>query len=118
MTNFQFLLLGLVAGIFGGILGIGGGTIIIPYLTYISSFSQHQAQGISLVVTTLPTALLAVIKYYKEGNINFKIGLLISIGFFIGGYLGAVVAHKIPDVLLKKIFGIYLFIIAFRMILG
>lgn len=118
MINIQFFILGIVAGIFGGILGIGGGSIVVPYLVYISCLTQHQAQGISLVLSALPVGLLAAIKYYKEGNLNLNIGLLIALGFFIGGYLGAVVAHKIPDVLLKKFFGIYLLIVAIKMILG
>lgn len=117
MINVQFFILGIVAGIFGGILGIGGGTIIIPYLVYITSLTQHQAQGVSLVLSALPVGLLAAIKYYKEGNLNLSIGLLVAAGFFIGGYLGAIVAHKIPEFLLKKFFGIYLLIVAIKMIL-
>ncbi len=115
--NFQFFILGFVAGIFGGVLGIGGGTIIIPYLVYITSLTQHQAQGVSLVLSALPVGLLAAIKYYKEGNLNLSIGLLVALGFFIGGYLGAIFAHKISDFLLKKFFGIYLLIVAIKMIL-
>lgn len=118
MNYFQFLILGIIAGILGGVLGIGGGTIIIPYLVYVSCFSQHQAQGISLAVSALPVGILAALKYYKEGNLNVRIGLLVSLGFFIGGYLGALIAHRISDVILKKIFGIYLLLISIKMIFG
>ncbi|MEN3013278.1 MAG: sulfite exporter TauE/SafE family protein [Endomicrobiia bacterium] len=116
MNNLQFLILGVLTGILGGLLGIGGGTIIIPYLVYISSFSQHQAQGVSLVLYSLPVGLSAALKYYKEGNLNLKVGLIVSLGFLIGGYLGATIAHKIPELLLRKIFGVYLLIVAFRML--
>jgi uncharacterized membrane protein YfcA len=114
----SYLILGIVAGILGGLLGIGGGTIIVPYLVYIQKFTQHQAQGISLLLVALPVGLLAAIKYYKEGNLNLNFGFIVAIGFFIGGYLGAILAHKIPDNLLKKLFGIYLLIIAIKMIVG
>lgn len=118
MYNIQFLILGIVAGTLGGILGIGGGTIVVPYLVYITCLSQHQAQGISLTLSALPVGILAALKYYKEGNLDVKIGLLIALGFFIGGFLGASIAHKIPEHILKKIFGVYLFLIAIKMIFG
>ena len=114
----QYLFLGIVTGILGGLLGIGGGTIIVPYLVYVQKFNQHQAQGISLLLVALPVGFLAAVKYYKEGNINLKFGLLVAMGFFIGGYLGAIIAHKIPESLLKKLFGIYLLLIAIKMIIG
>jgi len=114
----EFLFLGIIAGTLGGLLGIGGGTIIVPYLIYIHKLSQHQAQGVSLLLVALPVGLLAAIKYYREGNLNLKFGIPVAIGFFIGGYLGAIIAHKIPDDLLKKLFGIYLLIISIKMIIG
>jgi len=84
----EYLVLGIIAGILGGLLGIGGGKIIVPYLIYVQKLTQHQAQGISLLLVALPVGLLAALKYYKEVNLNLKFGLLIAAGFFIGGYLG------------------------------
>ncbi len=117
MVSINFFLLGVIAGILGGVLGIGGGSIVIPYLVYISKFTQHQAQGVSLVLSALPVGILAALKYYKEGNLNLTIGLLVAFGFFVGGYFGAIVAHKIPDFILKKIFGGYLLLVAIKMII-
>ncbi|MCS7151337.1 MAG: sulfite exporter TauE/SafE family protein [Endomicrobia bacterium] len=113
---FNFLILGIIAGIFGGILGIGGGTIIIPALVYLFGFTQHQAQGVSLVLIALPVGLLAAINYYRHGNLLLKPGLLIALGFLFGGFIGAEIAHKIPESILRKIFGIFLIIVALRMI--
>lgn len=115
---FQYIFIGIFAGILSGILGIGGGTVIIPSLVFLYNFSQHQAQGASLMLTALPVGILTAVKYYKEGNLNLSVGLLIATGFFIGGYFGAVVAHKIPDAILKKIFGIYLLIISIKMFIS
>ncbi|MCX7956718.1 MAG: sulfite exporter TauE/SafE family protein [Endomicrobia bacterium] len=112
----QFLFLGLITGILGGMLGIGGGTIVIPYLVFFCNYTQHQAQGVSLLLASLPVGLLALIKYYKEGNLNINTGLMISLGFFVGGYIGSLVAHLIPNTILKKIFGIYLLIVSLKMI--
>lgn len=115
---FAYIILGLFSGIISGILGLGGGTIIIPALVYLFKFTQHQAQGTSLVLVALPVGLLAAIKYYSSGNLFIKFGVLIAVGFFIGAYLGAVVAHKIPDLMLKKIFGIFLLFVSIKMVLG
>lgn len=114
----QYIILGLFSGIISGILGIGGGTIIIPALVYLFNFTQHQAQGTSLILVALPVGLLAAIKYYSCGNLFIKFGLFIAIGFFIGAYLGAIIAHKIPDFMLKKIFGIFLLFVSIKMIFG
>jgi hypothetical protein len=113
-----YLILGLIAGIFSGFLGIGGGIILIPALAYLFGLTQHQAQGTTLAIMVPPIGLLAAIKYYLEGNVKLGIAVFICIGFFIGGLLGAQFAHKISSPLLKKIFGIFLLFVSLRMILG
>ncbi|PIU51349.1 permease [Candidatus Desantisbacteria bacterium CG07_land_8_20_14_0_80_39_15] len=118
MEIFSYIIIGLAAGVLSGFFGIGGGVIIIPALVYIFGFTQHQAQGTSLAALLLPIGLFAFLKYYYSGNANLKIGLFIAAGFFLGGLLGAIFAQPVPDVLLKKFFGIFLLIIALRMCIG
>ena len=113
-----YILLGLAAGIASGFLGIGGGTIIIPALIFLFGLSQHQAQGTTLALMVPPIGLLAAIKYYYEGNVKVSMALFICIGFFVGGLIGAIFAHRIPDLILKRIFGIFLLFIAIKMILA
>jgi uncharacterized membrane protein YfcA len=113
-----YIVLGLFAGIASGILGIGGGIILIPALVYLFNLSQHQAQGTTLALMVPPIGLLAAIKYYTEGNVKIYMALYICIGFFLGGFIGAHFAHKISDLLLKRIFGIVLLGISIKMILG
>ncbi len=113
-----YIILGLAAGVLSGFLGIGGGVIIIPILVYVFGLTQHQAQGTSLAALLPPIGLLAFLKYYYSGNANLKIGLLIAARFFVGGLLGAILAQPIPDVLLKRIFGVFLLVIAIRMCIG
>jgi hypothetical protein len=113
-----YLILGFIAGISSGFLGIGGGTILIPALVYLFGLTQHQAQGTTLAIMVPPIGLLAAIKYYLEGNVKLGMAIFICLGFFVGGFLGAQFAHKISDPLLKKIFGVFLLAISLKMILG
>ncbi len=118
MVTISYIILGLIAGVFSGLLGIGGGTIIIPALVYFYGLSQHQAQGTTLALMVLPIGFLAALKYYVNGNVNISMALFICLGFFVGGFIGATLVQPIPDYFLKKIFGLFLLIVAFRMIFG
>lgn len=111
-----YILLGLAAGTLSGLLGIGGGLILIPALVYIFGLTQHQAQGTTLAFMIPPIGLLAALKYYYDGNVKLNIAMFMCLGFFVGGLLGAMFVHKIPDILLKRIFGAALFIASLRMI--
>ncbi len=116
MSTILFLVcVGLLAGFLSGILGIGGGVVMVPLLLLIG-FTQHQAQGISLAAMLPPVTLLAVLQYSKEGHVDWKIALVISATFIIGGLFGSKLAVAINEQLLKKIFGILLLCIALKMI--
>jgi len=114
----SFILLGLFAGILSGFLGIGGGMVLIPVLVYIFGLTQHQAQGTTLAIMIPPIGLLAALKYYLDGNVKINIAAFVCIGFFIGGLIGAMYVNRIPDHILKKIFGTVLLGISLKMILG
>ena len=117
MNTIAYLCLGLIAGVFSGFLGIGGGTIIIPVLVFLFGLTQHQAQGTTLAIMIPPIGLLAALAYYRQGNVVIPIAIWVALGFLIGGYLGAVLVQPIPDLALKRMFGLYLAIIGLRMIL-
>jgi uncharacterized membrane protein YfcA len=117
MNMLLYLILGLVTGVFSGLIGIGGAIIIIPCLVLFFGLSQHTAQGTTLALMVPPIGLLAAWIYYKQGFVDLKIAALICLGFFIGGLLGAKFAMKIPDELLRRIFGVILLIASLRMIL-
>jgi len=116
METAVLFVLGIVAGTLSGFLGVGGATILIPALIIIYKMSQHMAQGTSLAALLLPVGLLATIKYWQTGNVNIKFAAFMAVGFLLGGYFGAVLAQPVPDVLLRKIFGVYLLVIAIQMI--
>ena len=113
-----YLLIGLTAGIVSGFTGIGGGVIIVPALIFLLGMTQHQAQGTTLALLVPPVGLLAAYVYYRAGNVNLKIAAFICAGFFLGGYIGAKIASTIPDLLLRRIFGILLLIISIKLIMG
>ncbi len=116
MKIFLYGLLGLVAGMFSGLIGIGGAIIIIPVLVLLFGLSQHTAQGTTLALMVPPIGLLAAWIYYKQGFVDLKIAGLICLGFFIGGLIGAKFAAKIPDDILRKIFGTVLLLASLKMI--
>jgi len=114
------LLIGLSAGILSGLVGIGGGIIMVPALVFFLHYTQHQAQGTSLAVLTLPVVILASVYYYHQCQklgtpIDLKVVGLLAIGFIIGGFFGGKIALTINQDMLKKIFAVILFYTAFKM---
>jgi hypothetical protein len=110
------ILIGLVAGIFSGSLGVGGAIVVIPSLIFFMGLSQHQAQGTSLAFMIPPVTLLAVVNYWKQGYVNWKYALILAVMFFIGAYIGSVISVSIPEKILKKVFGALLLFVAYKMI--
>jgi uncharacterized membrane protein YfcA len=117
MQTFGLLLIGIIAGIMSGLLGIGGGTIVIPALVYLYGMSQHLSQGTTLAMMVPPIGLLAAWQYWRNGNVNIGWAAILCLGFFFGGLLGACYAQWIPDLALKRIFGVFFLIIALKMII-
>jgi len=109
-------LIGLSAGIVSGMLGVGGAIIIVPALVFFFGLTQHQAQGTSLAILLFPVGFLAFWNYYKQGYVNFKIALIIMLAFFVGGYLGSLIAVRVPEKFLRTAFGILIIVLGFRMI--
>ena len=115
------LLIGLVAGILSGLIGVGGGIVLVPALVYFLAYSQHQAQGTSLGVLSFPVVILAFLKYFYDLKntgeaIDFKVILLLGVGFLLGGFIGGSLALKLDKEVLKKIFAVVLFYTGFKML--
>ena len=116
MTNILYVILGAVAGVLSGLIGIGGGVIIVPALVFLFGLSQHRAQGTTLALLVPPIGLLAAWTYYRQGDVDFKIAWLVCAGFAVGGLLGARVATGLSNEVLQKVFGVALLFIAIKMI--
>ena len=115
------LLIGLAAGMLSGLVGVGGGIIMVPALVFFMQYTQHQAQGTSLAVLTLPVVILASVYYYfqcqKMGTpVDLKIVGLLAAGFLVGGFFGSKIALAINAEHMKKIFAVILFYTAFKML--
>ena len=117
METTILLVIGLVAGTLSGFLGVGGATIMIPALVYIFKMSQHMAQGTALGAMLLPVGLLAALKYHQAGNLNIKFAAIIAIAFLVGGLIGATFVQPMPEAVLRKIFALFLLLIALQMLI-
>ncbi len=114
------LLIGLSAGVLSGLVGVGGGIIMVPALIFFMGYTQHQAQGTSLGVLTLPVVIIASFYYYQQCQklgtpMDLKVIGLLAVGFFIGGYFGSKLALSLNTEVLKKIFAVVLFYTAIKM---
>jgi uncharacterized protein len=114
------LLIGLVAGVLSGMIGIGGGIIIVPSLVYFLGLTQHQSQGTSLLMMLPPIGILAAINYYKSSHMQqdtkyLVFALVLATSFLAGGYLGSKISINIDRNTLQKVFGVVLFAIAVKM---
>lgn len=109
-------LIGLAAGILGGLVGIGGGIIIVPSLIYFLNFSQKEAQGTSLGILLLPVGILGVLQFYKAGYVDMRTVWVVSFGFLVGSYFGSKIALSFPQDTVKKIFAILMILIALKML--
>lgn len=116
MNYILLAIIGLVAGVLGGLLGIGGAVVIIPALVFFLGYSQYEAQGTTLAMLLLPVSALAAFQYYNSGYVNVKAAVIMGIMFFLGGYLGAKLAPHIPADLLKKAFAVVLVMIAVKLL--
>ena len=109
------LLVGVVVGMFSGVVGIGGGVLFVPALIWLLGMNQHKAQGTSLAALLAPVGIFAFMEYYRKGNADLRVGLLLAAGFLVGGYFGAVGAQHIPELWLRRIFALTLVAVGGRM---
>jgi uncharacterized membrane protein YfcA len=118
-TIITLVLIGLIAGILSGLVGVGGGIIMVPLFVLVLGLNQHNAQGMSLAVMLPPVTFLAVYNYHKSGggSIDWRVALIVSLLFVIGGYLGSKIALQIDQRMLKKVFGVVMLVVAIKLIL-
>jgi uncharacterized membrane protein YfcA len=121
MSALQMVLvgvIGLLAGVLSGLLGLGGAIVIIPALVMLLGYSQQMAQGTTLLMMVLPVGALAAWQYYQQGFVELKTALILAATFFVGGYFGAKFAMHIPQEIMKKVFAVVLLLIAAKMWFG
>ena len=112
-------IIGVLAGMASGFLGIGGGVVVVPALMLFLGMDQHVAQGTSILFMLAPIGILAAINYYQAGHLshfNVKFSVVLAVCFVVGGYFGSKFAIKLSPEMLRKAFGIFLLLVALRMI--
>lgn len=112
----MLLLIGLLAGTLSGLVGIGGGIVIVPVLIYFLGFTQHQAQGTVLFMFLFPIGALGVLSYYNEGFVNMRTAVIISLTFVIGAFIGAKLAIRLDQDIVRRAFGVMILLVAIKMI--
>ncbi len=112
------LLLGVGAGVLSGMFGIGGGIIIVPALVGLLRFDQKVAVGTSLGALLLPVGLGGVLAYYEQGLIDASAAAFVALGLVIGAFLGARIALGLPSSTIKRLYGLFLLVVALRFILA
>ncbi len=117
-TLLVLVLIGVLAGLLSGFVGVGGGILIVPALMWGLGFTQHQATGTSLAVLLLPVGILAVMNYHKSGNLDWRAALIISTTFVVGAYVGSKLSLALPAPTVRKVFGGVMLLAAIKLIFG
>lgn len=111
------LLIGAIAGLLSGLLGIGGAVFLVPTLTGIVGLTQHRAHGTSLATVPL-VAITSGLIYGLGGHLDLPLAISIAVTSTVGAVLGARVMHRLPDLTLRRIFAAFLFVVGIRMLIG
>ena len=115
-TFIILIIIGLLAGILSGLVGVGGGILMIPLLIIFLGLTQHEAQGTALFAMLPPIGILAAINYYKEGFVKWEYAIVIAFTFVIGGYLGSKLSLSLPPQTVRRIFGVIMLLGAIKLI--
>lgn len=117
-----YLLLGAVAGVLAGLLGIGGGLVIVPMLVFVlpgqgiaPEVLMHLALGTSMA-TIVFTSVSSLMAHHRRGAVAWEVFWRIIPGIFTGTFLGTCVASRMPTDLLRGIFVVFLYYVSFQMV--
>lgn len=111
-----FVLLGTLAGFSSGLIGIGGGVILVPALVILFDFPQHMAQGTTLALMVPPIGILAAWSYFRSGQVDLRVAACMCVGFIAGGFVGAKFAFTLSELVLQRVFGVAMSVVALRML--
>lgn len=106
---------GVLTGAAAGLLGVGGGTLMVPFLTLAAGLSQHEAEATSLLVV-LPTSIVASIVLRRRGVGDLGVALKLGTLGAAGSVLGALAALALPGNVLRYIFGAFLLLVSVRLV--
>lgn len=105
---------GVVVGVASGLLGVGGGTLVVPFLTLAVGLTQHEAEATSLLVI-LPTAIAGSLALRGHGVGNLGLALRFGVVGAIGSVLGALLALALPGSTLRIVFAVFVGLVGLRL---
>ncbi len=108
--------IGLLAGVLSGLFGIGGGIVIVPLLVLLVGFTTTQAAGTSLAALLLPVGALGALEYWRAGQVDLRVALILAGGLVLGAYLGARLGISLPVEVVQRGFGVLLLIVGIRFV--
>ena len=108
------VLIGLVVGFFSGLMGVGGGFLAVPLMVGILGVPMHVAVGSSLIVV-IGAAASGALVYWEQGNVAPALAGLLLAGGVVGAQAGARASQKLPDITLRRIFGVLMLFIGLKM---
>lgn len=111
---FNVGLIGLAGGLASGLFGVGGGVLFVPLLVLLLGFNIHLAIGTSLVAI-IPTALVGAFRHFAANSLDLKIALVLSLFAMVGAWLGSGLSLQMDMTALRKLFAVFLFIMALRL---
>lgn len=119
-----YILMGALAGILAGLLGIGGGLVIVPILYFCFTLQNiphevmmHLALGTSLA-SIIFTSISSFLAHHRRGAVRWDIFRRIVLGILVGTFAGSCIASMLPTNFLKGFFGVFLYYVAYQMLTG
>lgn len=109
--------IGIAAGAFSGLFGVGGGTVIVPLLIFWFAYGEREATGTSLAAIVIIGAFGAF-GQALHGNVDYLDGVLIGIPAIGGVIAGATLQQRVPERTISLLFAGLLVVVAIRMIIG
>jgi uncharacterized protein len=109
------IVVGAAAGVLAGLLGVGGGILLVPFLVLAVGMTQHEAEATSLLVI-LPTAVAASVALRRRGVGDLPIALVIGMVGALGAVVGALLALSLPADVLRAVFAVLLTVAGLRLI--
>ncbi len=103
-----------LAGVASGLLGIGGGSVMVPVMSLLVGIPMHIAVATSAFMIVF-TSSSAAVTHFLQGNVVLEYAVALALGSVIGAQVGARLARRIRAGRLRKVFGLFLFLIGLRM---
>lgn len=115
MNTVIYLVIGTLAGVLSGLFGIGGGVIMVLAMVALMKMPFLAATGTSLGAMLLPVGILGAWEYYRNGNLDVRVSLILSAGLAIGVWVGAKLAHGAGPFVVQRLFAVFMVVMAVRM---